>query len=141
MFYYKTVVYIDIDSGELSDLPKLNEIVLESSRFNKMSLIPANTDIECFTNPKTLKWFNVENLANHITLVDPKLMVFQKNFLTMLVMKVWVACVLDLDCIAPEREYSKNFGDFFSCETLCECHRYDQSALSIINYIFMNALF
>jgi len=139
LLYYKTVIYIDIESSELSDLAKLHEIILESNRFDKMTVLPA--DKLCSTSQNTLKWFDVQSIANEITLIDSKLMIFRKNFLTSLVMKLWIACILDKECIAPHIDNSKDIGNYLPCDTTCECHRYDLSALSIINYIFLNALF
>ena len=62
--------------------------------------------------------------------VEANFMILNNNFLTSLIMKTWVTCALERDCISP-------FGSNLYCNPNClqlphnGCHRYDQDALSI----------
>ena len=69
-------------------------------------------------------WFN--GTADFYSVVDSiaaNFMIFYNNFLYSLIMKAWVTCALDETCIAA------NGTRLAPC---CGCHRYDQSAITII---------
>lgn len=60
---------------------------------------------------------------------------FRKSHVADVVLRQWVSCALDIDCIAPASA-TKNCGKMLVGEMsdalIGHCHRYDQSALSII---------
>lgn len=143
MHYYNTVIYIDVDTTQHSDLAKLDRLLLEGYKFHKLTALATESDVNCFTHPKTLEWYNFDKKnAKNMKLIDSGIMVFPKNFLTSIVMKIWLACAFDPECIAPKALGHKSFlSRWFTCEARCECHKYDVSALSIINYVFLNVMF
>ena len=74
------------------------------------------------------EWFG-ENPQDHQALdsAESGFIMFHKTFLTSLIMKSWVTCALDRDCIAP---IGSRLGPYEICYQ-CICHRYDQDALAI----------
>lgn len=132
-----------MDSLELANIPNMNTLILKGNRFAKMSLLRTGSNIKCKTSPNTLEWFGITepNEARSISLVDTRVMVVRKSFFSMIFMKLWIACALDIECIGASPRMLDSVSGLLGCELACGCHRYDQSALSIINYIFMNALF
>jgi hypothetical protein len=91
--------------------------------------------MECYTNPLIYKWFGDDFSLNSSTLdqlkqcytIESGAMMFWKSLLTELIMKAFVTCSLDVNCIAPQGSRLDN---------CCGCHRYDQSAISIITTFF-----
>lgn len=81
-----------------------------------------------YTNPLMFQWFN-EAPASYLNVstLEANIIMFKKSFLTSLVMKTWVTCALDVNCIAPKG--SRLAG----CPG---CHRYDQDALTIATTFF-----
>ena len=68
-------------------------------------------NLTCFTDPKMLNWFKetVEDYPQTPTL-EANIIIFQRSLVTSLVMKAWVTCALDRDCIAPEGTYYVEFN-------------------------------
>ncbi len=59
--------------------------------------------------------------------IEANILMFHQNFLTKLLMKAWVTCALEENCIAPVGS---------STGGCCGCHRFDQDALTIISSFF-----
>ncbi len=72
--------------------------------------------ITCYTNPKMFEWFG-ENADDYqdIFSMEAGTLILYKNLLNMILMKAWLTCALDKDCIAPA-------GSRIS--PCCGCHRY-----------------
>lgn len=85
-------------------------------------------NLVCYTHPDMFSWFDL-NIVDYedVYTIDANLIMFQKSFLTTLIMKAWVTCALDMNCIAPIGSRLK---------PCCGCHRYDQDALTIITGYF-----
>ena len=109
---------------------EIGHVIESLNNLNIMAnFIPLN--LTCYTNPKMFDWFSlpVESYANVFT-IDANILMFKRSFLTSLIMKAWVTCALDADCIAPPG------SQLYKC---CGCHRYDQDALTIItSYFFIH---
>lgn len=89
----------------------------------QIPVIPFN--LTCYTNPKTFHWFH-ENPSDYLLMqrhIHAAMIFMTKNFLSTIVMKAWVTCALDVNCISPEGH---------RLAPCCGCHRYDQSALQVI---------
>ena len=82
-------------------------------------------NFNCYTNSKTFEY--LQNDAQNFSRLDAHIHAafigITKNLLSSLVMKAWVTCALDSNCISPEG------ARLAPC---CGCHRFDQSALQII---------
>lgn len=81
--------------------------------------------LTCYTNPKQFEWFHEtsKQYENFFT-IEANFIMMKKNFINSLMMKAWVTCALDKDCIAPEGS---------SIGGCCGCHRFDQDALTIVS--------
>ena len=95
-------------------------------------VLPINFhNFTCFTDANTFRWFN-EDVSKYLPLgshIHAAAIVATKNVISSLIMKAWVTCALDVNCISPEGS---------RLAPCCGCHRYDQSALQIIlNHFFL----
>ena len=121
---------------------QLDQLLIEAFQYRKASAASSNLDVKCFTALGTLAWYGLAASRDAIQLIDPGIMVLPRNFLTTVLMKLWLACALERECIAPvamdQVHYQRRR---LSCDTLCDCHKYDVSALSIINHVFLDVLF
>ena len=73
-------------------------------------------------------WFGEETKSfETFFTIEANILLFQQSFLTSLIMKAWITCALDRDCIAP-------LGS--SISGCCGCHRFDQDAITIISSYF-----
>ncbi|CAF1482004.1 unnamed protein product, partial [Rotaria sp. Silwood1] len=118
-----------------------------SVRFNSNSFNPVLIDnyirgfaarelpghsLPCYTHVDTFTWFNQSytNFEN-IYIAETGFLVVTDTFLTRLIMKAWLTCALESDCLVS-----------YESETKCgrissDKHRYDQSAMVIIlTYFF-----
>lgn len=100
-----------------------------------------NSYITCYSDPRSFDWFGEDmSTFDAVHSLEANLLGMRAgHFITALVMKAWVICALDADCIAPPGSYRygtvKNW--IYGCtETSCGCHRYDQHALTVINTYF-----
>lgn len=97
--------------------------------------------VPCFTDERMFSWFNEQSAYfEEIYTVEANLLIFNRNnFLTSLIMKSWVSCALERDCIAPTGAhiYGGPSNWWNGCgPTSCGCHRFDQAALAIVNTYF-----
>ncbi len=122
---YDTVLYID-----------------SSIRFHNNKLLPLmrplrdvglltqyiGLELNCYTNPKQFEWFGetADSFVDFFT-IEANILLFHRNFVTTLMMKAWVTCALDVNCIAPPG------SEVSGC---CGCHRYDQDALTVVSSFF-----
>lgn len=84
--------------------------------------------LNCYTNPLMFKWFDEkEKSFNDFFTIEANILLFERTFLSSLLMKAWVTCALERDCIAPP---GSNIG---GC---CGCHRFDQDAITIVSSFF-----
>ena len=59
-------------------------------------------DLICYTNPKMFEWFGEKSETYKLFYtVEANILLFHQNFLTSLLMKSWITCALDENCIAP----------------------------------------
>jgi hypothetical protein len=127
----------NIDLSKLTG--KANELGV-LSRFIRNSLV-------CYTDKRMFKWFgydltneSISNSLNRMYSAEANLIFFSQNSLVnLLIMKAWTLCALDVNCISPKG--SNIYGDIKKylikgCETTCECHRFDQDALTIVLSMF-----
>lgn len=84
--------------------------------------------LTCYTHPMMFRWFDESpsSYENFFT-IEANILMFHQSFLTSILMKAWITCALDPNCIAPEGA---------STGGCCGCHRYDQDALTIVNSYF-----
>ena len=121
------MLYVDSSirfrSNQISSIERVSEDVGLLTQFIGLKLL-------CYTNPRMFDWFGEKNAtvdyADFFT-IEANILLFHKNFLGSLLMKAWVTCALDKDCIAP-------IGS--STGGCCGCHRYDQDGLTIISSFF-----
>ena len=135
---YERVIYLDtaikMKSNALEPIASAADELGIMTRYHP-------TYITCFSDPRSFVWFGEEAASfEGVRTLEANLLVLNRNHvITTLVMKAWVMCALDAQCIAPEGSYRyggpKNW--LYGCsETSCGCHRYDQHALSVIGSYF-----
>lgn len=135
---YERVIYIDtsikFNSSHIDHIIRKVDDVGIQARYIELTL-------PCFTDNRMFQWFN-EHSRNfkQVYSLEANFIIFSKSFLTSLIMKSWVSCALDQSCIAPSGSHI--YGTFKlksiiqGCTTTCECHRFDQDALAIVNTYF-----
>lgn len=134
---YDTVIYID------------SSIKFKTDKFN--SLIEASKDVglisrylpfyqNCFTDHAMYNWFNeTSQTFDWIRSLEANFLIFTKTFLSSLIMKAWVSCAVEEECIAPKGSKSNcgQIENWYECSSEgFGCHRYDQSALTVITSFF-----
>jgi len=80
-------------------------------------------------------------MAQHITMLEASHMLWyltRQDRTTLSILKWWVWCALELDCMAPPQSNlkCKFIGDHY--KDYANCHRFDQSAINIIAAIVTN---
>lgn len=85
-------------------------------------------NLTCYTNPRMFHWFK-ETEADYESFptLEANIIMLHKSFVTSLIMKAWVTCAMDKNCIAPEGSRLGN---------CCGCHRFDQDAITIVTTFF-----
>lgn len=125
MKYYEQIMYIDAsirfkstDASDLIDKSSQTGVVASYIGFR----------LPCFTHPNAFKWFGETSESyDQVGTIEGNFIIFNRNFLTALILKAWVTCALDESCIAPKGARLKG---------CCGCHRFDQSVITIINSFF-----
>ena len=122
---YKRVLYID------SSIQILNgNIGNQIAKLKKTSMLTQmiSLKLNCYTNPLMYKWFGETNETyKEFRTIEANILLFERSFLSMLLMKAWVTCALDKSCISPPG------SKLLPC---CGCHRYDQDAITVVNSFF-----
>lgn len=117
---YDTVMYVDT-----SIRFKSSEIkpVIDSVR--KVGLLTQYIYLRLlhYTRPGMFTWFkeSPDSFKDFFT-IEANILFFHNNFLTKLIMKAWLACALEDECISPSGGHT---------------HRYDQDALTIVCSYFI----
>ena len=124
---HQTIVYIDssiyFNSNEMKQSYDTAINIGMSSQL-------LGADLNYYTNPKMFKWFKEQPKDYEIKFLEANLLIFNRCFVTSLIMKSWVTCALDVNCMAPEGSRLMNCPG---------CHRYDQSALTtIVSFFYGN---
>ena len=132
-------VFKDLDEGE-SFIYMDTAVMLNSKKVQAMIDLSQKTgfvlsitrkDFMCHTNQKVFEWFK-ESPANYMSMqshIHAAMITVTKNSLSTIIMKAWVTCALDVNCISPPGS---------RLAPCCGCHRYDQSALQIIlNHFYL----
>ncbi|CAF1267444.1 unnamed protein product [Adineta ricciae] len=90
--------------------------------------------LPCFTLEKTFTWFNeTPSTFDDVYIAEAGFVAVTDNFLSRLVLKTWVTCALDPECIAPTQ--SKSVCKHRSGTG--NVHRYDQSAMvAVLSFYF-----
>ncbi len=58
--------------------------------------------VTCYTDPKMFQWFKeTTDDYSFIPSLEANIIIFKRSVVTSLIMKAWVTCALDKDCIAP----------------------------------------
>jgi hypothetical protein len=93
--------------------------------------------LSCYTLSGTFSWFNeTSSLFDDIYIAEAGFVAVTDNFLSRLVLKTWVTCALDINCISPSNS-----------KTQCRrqggasgMHRYDQSAMvAVLSFFFFQS--
>ncbi len=93
--------------------------------------------MSCYTLSGTFSWFNeTSSLFDDIYIAEAGFVAVTDNFLSRLVLKTWVTCALDINCISPSNS-----------KTQCRrqggasgMHRYDQSAMvAVLSFFFFQS--
>lgn len=122
---YETVLYIDSSIRFLN-----NEIAPIVNSCTDVGMLTQYIGLKlvCYTNPKMFEWFEEESKSyEDFFTIEANILMFHRSFLTSILMKAWITCALDENCIAPEGS---------STGGCCGCHRYDQDGLTIVNSFF-----
>ncbi len=94
--------------------------------------------LPCYTLSGSFSWFNeTYSTFDDIYIAEAGFVAVTDNFLSRLVLKTWVTCALDSDCIAPSNS-----------PTLCKrisgntaTHRFDQSVMvAVLSFYFFPSL-
>ena len=123
---------------------KSNKIEEAIARAQKYGIATRYLDLKlpCFTDRRMFEWFGEsEKQYSQVQSLEANLIIINKNFLTSLMMKAWVTCALDENCIAPKGShiYGSYWNWFKGCH-ICGCHRFDQDAFTIISTYFYKFL-
>lgn len=60
-------------------------------------------NLTCYTDNKMFYWFKeTPEDYQFVPTLEANIIIFKRSLLTSLIMKAWVTCALDKDCIAPE---------------------------------------
>ena len=90
--------------------------------------------LPCFTFQETFNWFKENPHAfEDIYIAEAGFLAVTDNFLSRVIMKSWVTCALDLNCISP-------YNGHTTCKRIqgiTSTHRFDQSTMvTILSYFF-----
>ena len=93
--------------------------------------------LSCFTLSGTFSWFNESSTAfDDVYIAEAGFVAVNDNFLSRLVLKTWVTCALDPECISPSNSRTQ-------CKRMTGMsgtHRYDQSAMvAVLSFYFFQS--
>jgi hypothetical protein len=130
------VIYLDTSikfkSSQIEHIIERVKDVGMLSRYIELTL-------PCFTDTRMFDWFGESASAyRRVHSLEANFLIFSRTFVTSLLMKAWVSCSLDRNCIAPPGAhiYGNGLSVIRGCARSCECHRFDQDALTIVNSYF-----
>ncbi|CAF1432215.1 unnamed protein product [Rotaria sordida] len=127
---YGTVIYAD--SSIRFNSNSFNPVVIDNYiRGFAARELPGHY-VSCYTHTDTFTWFN-QSYTNfdNIYIAEAGFVVVTDTFLTRLIMKAWLTCALEPECLITFRSHTN------CSRTSLNKHRYDQSAIVIIlSYFF-----
>ena len=89
--------------------------------------------LSCYTLIGTFSWFNATStIFDDVYIAEAGFVAVTDNFLSRLVLKTWVTCALDPECISPSASRSvcsRHGGP-------AAIHRFDQSAMVVVLSFF-----
>ncbi|CAF4122427.1 unnamed protein product [Rotaria sordida] len=122
---YGTVIYAD--SSIRFNSNSFNPVVIDNYiRGFAVREIP-DRYLSCYTHTDTFTWFN-QSYTNfdNIYIADSGLIIVTDTFITRLIMKAWLTCALEPECLIT-------FRSQINCSrTSSNKHRYDESTIVII---------
>jgi hypothetical protein len=90
--------------------------------------------LPCYTQRDTFTWFGEQSSTfEQVYIAEAGFLAITDNFLSRLILKTWVTCALDIQCISPSnsRTVCQRLKGTFST------HRYDQSAMvTLLSFYF-----
>lgn len=97
---YKSVIYLDssirFTSNKIANIFEMTREVGMLARYIK-------TNLTCYTDERMFKWFGADRFEFvDMFSLEANFLLFNRNFLTSLIMKSWLTCALDEECIAPK---------------------------------------
>ncbi|CAF1620046.1 unnamed protein product [Rotaria sp. Silwood1] len=93
--------------------------------------------LSCYTLSGTFSWFNETSSSfDDIYIAEAGFVAVTDNFLSRLILKTWVTCALDINCISPGNSQTK-------CKHMSQptgTHRFDQSAMvAVLSFYFFQS--
>ncbi len=115
-----------------NNLEPLLTIAQTTSLFGTLIDFGGHLNHKCQTNSKMFNYFNVKepDVIGSLNQMEAGNVLYYRNFLNALIMKAWVSCALDNECMAKGSLHSL-------CCSEVGCHRFDQSALTTIISFFL----
>lgn len=136
---YSTVIYMD------TSIRLQNHTLVEYwiERTRKVAFLSRFiiANLPCYTDERMFEWFGSKsNEYSHMRSLEANFFIFRKSLALDIILKAWVTCALDVTCIAPKGAHiyggANNWGILGPDCSICGCHRFDQSAMSIISSHF-----
>ncbi|UJR31539.1 hypothetical protein I4U23_019027 [Adineta vaga] len=133
---YGTIIYGDTSVRYLTS--NFDRIIIDNNiRGFSCRELPGHY-LSCFTLGGTFAWFNeTSSVFDDVYIAEAGFVAVTDNFLSRLVLKTWVACALDPECISPSNSKTRcrRMGDAAS-----GTHRYDQSAMvAVLSFYFFQS--
>ncbi len=114
---FKTVLYVDSSIKFISN--NISSVLCTIKDIGSMARQLIGFKLPCFTDSKMFKWFKEStNDYEKIDSIEASLTYFENNFITEMIMKAWVTCALDENCMAPKGSRLRNLNT--SCLS-CGC--------------------
>ena len=104
MSQYKSVIYLDssirFTSNKIANIFGMTREIGMLSRYIR-------TNLTCYTDERMFNWFGSDR-AEFIDMysLEANFLLFNRNFLTSLIMKSWLTCALDETCISPKGTFN-----------------------------------
>ena len=100
MSQYKSVIYLDssirFTSNKIANIFGMTREIGMLSRYIR-------TNLTCYTDERMFNWFGSDRSEfKDMYSLEANFLLFNRNFLTSLIMKSWLTCALDETCIAPK---------------------------------------